>query len=334
MIRTRVITLVGLAAMMLALTACERKITRVEAASGPQACTDCHVADDLITGKEAQWALSGHGTGTAFEEEGTRASCAGCHSGSAFQEMIAAGLKPNQVTSGDPDPTRQDCRACHRIHETYTSADFALRTIQPVAYYAIPNTTYDGGAGNLCANCHQPRRNAPVAVAGVITGINDHWGPHHGPQSSMLLGVGGAGVAGVPMGHYTGVTNTCVTCHMGDDENHTFEPQLAVCQTCHPGATNFDINGIQTEMRALADSLGAELVTLGLINENTIDGHPIVTSAPENQGIALWNWLTVHHEDRSFGVHNPVYTRALLQEGLARLAAPAPSPVVARRSSR
>ena len=48
--RTRVITLVGLAAMMLALTACERKITRVENASTAQACTDCHVSDDLITG--------------------------------------------------------------------------------------------------------------------------------------------------------------------------------------------------------------------------------------------------------------------------------------------
>jgi len=315
---------VALAAAMLALTACERKITRVETASEPQACTDCHVANNLITGKETQWAVSGHGTGTAFEEEGTRASCAGCHSGNAFQEMIAGGLSPNQVTSGDTDPTRQDCRACHMIHDTYTMADFALRTTQPVAFYAVPGTTYDGGEGNLCVNCHQPRRNAPVASNGVISGISEHWGPHHGPQSAMLLGKVGAGVTGgAPMGHYTGVTNTCVSCHLGGDANHTFEPQLAVCVTCHTGATNFDINGVQTFVEQLSDSLGDELVSLNLIDVNTADGHPIVTSAPENQGIALWNWLYVAHEDKSKGVHNPAYAIALLQEGLARLAPPA-----------
>jgi hypothetical protein len=239
-------------------------------------------------------------------------------------------LHPNQLTEGDENPTRQDCRACHQIHETYTMQDFALRTMTPVALYAIPGSTFDGGEGNLCVNCHQPRRNAPVAVNGVITGISTHWGPHHGPQSSMLLGVGGAIVAGTPHGHYGGVTNTCVHCHMGDGRDHHFEPEVANCQTCHVGATDFDINGRQTEIRALADSLGAKLVAAGLLSENSIDGHPIVTSAPENQGNALWNWLYVHHEDRSDGVHNYPYTKALLEAGLAAMEAPPPAPLMAR----
>ena len=308
--------------------ACDRNTTYVEEVSGPAGCADCHEDGNLITGKQAQWEVSRHGTGTSFEEEGGNKSCAGCHSGNAFQKMIAAGLAPNAVPEGDTDPTRQDCRACHQIHETYTRQDFALRTTAPVAFYAIPGSTFDGGEGNLCVNCHQPRRNAPVAVNGTVTGISTHWGPHHGPQSSMILGVGGSLVTGGPSGHYS-VDNTCVQCHMGEGDNHTFEPEVERCEGCHPGATDFDINGVQTEMIALADQLGAELVALGLLSENSVDGHPTVTSAPENQAYALWNWLYVHHEDRSFGVHNSDYTRAMLEAGLTALGI-TPAPVSAQ----
>jgi hypothetical protein len=331
---TRVIAMAGLAAATLSLTACERTITNVESETQALACTDCHVDNNLITGKQAQWAQSKHGTGLAYIEEGTNRSCAGCHSGNAFQQRIEAGLHPNQLTDAIDltDPTPQDCRACHQIHETYTMTDFTLRTSTPVSLYAIPGSTFDGGEGNLCVNCHQPRRNAPVAVNGTITGITTHWGPHHGPQSSMLLGVGAAIVTGTPHGHYGGVTNTCVHCHMGDDRDHHFEPEVSRCQTCHVGATSFDINGRQTEIRALADSLGAMLVDAGLLSDNTIDGHPIVTSAPEAQGNALWNWLYVHHEDRSDGVHNYPYTKAMLEAGLAAMATPPPAPLMARSS--
>ena len=338
---TRVIAIAGLAAATLSLTACERTITNVESEQQALACTDCHVSDNLITGKEYQWAESRHGTGTTFLEEGPNRSCAGCHSGIAFQQRIKAGLEPNELTQAVVDslhidlsnPTRQDCRACHQVHETYTKTDFTLRTATPVAFYAIPGSTFDGGQGNLCVNCHQPRRNAPVAVNGIVSGITEHWGPHHGPQSAMLLGVGAALVTGTPHGHYGGVTNTCVHCHMGDGRDHHFEPEVANCQSCHVGATDFDINGRQTEIRALADSLGAELVAAGLLSENSIDGHPIVTSAPEGPAKALWNWLYVHHEDRSDGVHNYPYAKAMLEAGLAAMAAPPPAPPLMARAS-
>jgi hypothetical protein len=310
--------------------ACDRNTTFVEEVAGPAGCTDCHVDDNLITGKHTEWAVSRHGSGTVFEEEGTNKSCAGCHSGNAFQKMIAAGLAPNQVAEGDADPTRQDCRACHKIHETYTKQDLALRTEAPVSFYAIVGSTFDGGQGNLCVNCHQPRRTYPGAVNGIVKGITTHWGPHHGPQSSMILGVGGAGVTdGPPSGHYGAVENTCVHCHMGDGRNHTFEPDVARCQACHPGATDFDINGVQSEVDSLATLLGDQLVALGLLDENSIAGEPIVTQAPEAQAIALWNWLYVHHEDRSRGVHNSDYTIAMLQAGLAALNPP-PAPVAAQ----
>ena len=315
-------TLFALAAIVLlvAVQACDRTITNVVSSDEPLSCGDCHDPSNLITGKQTQWAESGHGTGESYVR-GTRSSCAGCHSGNAFAERVEAGLDPDEVLAGDPDPTRQDCRACHMIHETYTMTDFALKTEAPVDLYAVDGETFDGGEGNLCVGCHQPRRVIPEAVGGVISGISSHWGPHHGPQSSTLLGVAGAGVSDAVSPHYGAVTNTCVDCHMGDGRDHHFEPDVATCQRCHPDATNFDYNGVQSEVAGMIFDLGELLVAAGLIDENTEDGHPIVSEAPEDQAVALWNWILVAHEDKSFGVHNPEYTKALLEEGLTRMGA-------------
>jgi hypothetical protein len=288
-------------------------------AAADLSCAECHNDTTLISGRQTAWSESGHGSGGAFVR-GTSSSCAGCHSGGAFSARIAAGLTPAELEEGDPHPTRQDCRACHQIHTTYTGDDFALETTDPVALYAVEGVTYDGGSGNLCVNCHQPRRVYPGAEDGVVTGITQHWGPHNGPQSAMLLGVDGAGVEqGDDSAHYRMIDDTCVSCHMGEDGSHSFAPVLAVCQECHEDAENFDINGVQTEVQALLDELGELLVAEGVLSENSPDGHPTVEEAPENVAIALYNWIYVAHEDKSLGVHNSDYTRALLQAGLDAL---------------
>jgi hypothetical protein len=281
-------------------------------------CVGCHNDTTLIAGKETAWGETLHGTGEAFGRA-TSAGCAGCHSGGGFSAMVAAGQNPGEVEAGDPNPTRQDCRACHQIHTTYTSEDWALETTDPVALYAVEGSTFDGGQGNLCVNCHQPRRGFPAAENGVITGITEHWGPHHGPQSAMLLGVGGAGAEGQPHIHYTAVENTCVGCHMGETASHSFAPSVAACQACHADAENFDINGVQTEIQAELDRLGEALVAAGVLSDITVDGHPTVTEAPEGLATALYNWIYIAHEDKSLGVHNPAYTRALLEAAFAAL---------------
>jgi hypothetical protein len=280
-------------------------------------CTECHNDTTVIAGKTAAVNMSLHGTGTSFLR-GTSASCAGCHSGGAFSERIAAGLHPGEVEAGDPNPTRQDCRTCHQIHTSYTGDDFALETTDAVALFAIEGATFDGGEGNLCVNCHQPRRDFPAAENGIITGISEHWGPHHGPQSAMMLGVGGAGVeGGSPSDHYNAVEGTCVGCHMGEESSHTFEPEVARCVECHgDDVDSFDIEGVQTQVQAMLDELGELLVAEGVLSENSPEGHPTVTEAPENVAIALYNWIYVAHEDKSLGIHNPEYTMAMLQAGL------------------
>jgi hypothetical protein len=288
-----------------------------EAAAVDLTCMECHNDTTLLTGKETAWSESVHGTGTAFAR-GTSAGCAGCHSGGGFVAMVAAGQTPADVESGDPEPTRQDCRTCHNIHTSYTGADWALTTTDPVTLYAFEGETYDGGAGNLCANCHQPRRQIDEAVDGMVEVDSTHWGPHHGPQSAMLLGLGGAGdVEGRASAHSTAmVADTCVTCHVGEADNHTFEPDVSACVACHADAEDFDIDGVQSDVQAMLDELEEILVAKGLLDE---EGEPVVGSYPEAEAAALWNWIFVNHEDKSLGVHNAAYTKALLEASLTAL---------------
>jgi hypothetical protein len=278
-------------------------------------CTVCHDDTTLITGKQTGLSEAVHGTGEAYVR-GTSAGCAGCHSGGAFSAMVAQGLRPDQVEAGDPNPTRQDCRACHQVHTSYTEADWALETTAAVPLFAFENVTFNGGKGNLCANCHQPRR--AIAAADPNDNIavtSTHWGPHHGPQSAMLLGVGGAGdVTGKASFHSRMIADTCVTCHIGPDMKHTFEAITSGCAECH--GEDFDIDGKQAEVEALIVQLGDLLKAKGLLDEA---GHPVVGIYPAAQASALWNYIFISIEDGSLGVHNPPYTKALLEAGIAAL---------------
>ncbi|MHC4165788.1 MAG: hypothetical protein ACYSWQ_02395 [Planctomycetota bacterium] len=277
-------------------------------------CMSCHDDTTQITGKETGLSEAVHGTGDAYVR-GTRSSCAGCHSGGAFSAMVAAGLGPNQVEAGDPNPTRQDCRTCHQIHVGYTADDWALETTAPVNLYAFGELDFDGGKGNLCANCHQPRRTiaAPDPNDNIAV-TSTHWGPHHGPQSAMLLGTGGAGdVAGSPSFHYRLIGDTCVTCHIGPDMVHTFESVSSSCEACH--SEDEDLGGAQAAVAAKIVELHDLLEAKGLYH----DGHPVVGVYPAAEAQALWNYIFIAVEDGSLGTHNAPYTNALLDASIAAL---------------
>ncbi|UCC98709.1 MAG: hypothetical protein JSW66_02195 [Phycisphaerales bacterium] len=297
-------------------------------------CIECHDDTTLITGAKTAWSESVHGTGESYGR-GTRSSCAACHSGGAFSAMVAAGLTPDTVKAGDPNPTRQDCRACHQIHTSYTAGDWALETIDPVVLYAFENEIYVGGKGNLCANCHQPRRvidGYVDDVNGVTNVSSSHWGPHHGPQSAMLLGVGGASAEGYASGH-SYVLDTCVTCHLSENATHTFEANADACTSCHGEVDDFDIGGLQTEIEELIVQLRDLLLAKGLLAEETeyeisddgvieevvVGYHPVVGVYPSAEAAALWDYIFIAIEDGSVGVHNPRYTKNMLNASIAAL---------------
>ena len=232
--------------------------------------------------------------------------------------MIAAGQNFSQVESGDADPTHQDCRTCHQIHTTFTGADWALETDAPVSF-VVSGLTFDGGAGNLCANCHQARRYIEGFVdttdATKYTSTTSRFNTHLSVQGDILMGSAGFGVEGKPGAHYAMVENTCVGCHMGETANHLFEPQLAACQECHADAESYDVNGAQTAVVERMAELEAALQAAGLLDA---EGAVIPGTWDEAQATALWNYEVIE-EDASMGIHNPNYINAMLDAAFAAL---------------
>jgi len=288
-----------------------------EVVAADLSCTECHNDTTLIVSKEAQFRENSvHGTGESFVRgEGT--NCAGCHGTEGAQARIAAGLPPHDPSvEGVVNVSPFDCRTCHQIHTTYTRADFALTGDGQPAPMEMTGGTYDGGLGNLCANCHQIRNELPVAADGNIDlGTDTRFGTHYGVEAQMLLGVGGLGVEGSPSPHYQIVEDTCVACHMGEERNHTYLPDVERCQACHTDLEDFDFNSVQTEIEGMLAEVHELLIASGIMNE---EGRSIPGVYPEEIAMAMWNYKLVEY-DQSMGVHNSDYARALLTQALEAL---------------
>jgi hypothetical protein len=224
-------------------------------------------------------------------------------------------LDPDEVEEGIANPTPQNCRTCHDIHTDFTLDDFSLTTTDPVTLF-VSGETFDMGDGNLCASCHQPRAAAPQVGGGDVEITSRYWGPHYGTQSTTLLGIGGYGEPGNPSAHYTYVEDGCPQCHMVN-QNHTLEPDLDGCQSCHAELDTFDRNDVQTDVQALIDELAELLVAAGLLDA-VEDGHPVPGTYSEAQAGALWNYRFVT-PDGSLGVHNSFYIKKLLEDSIDAL---------------
>jgi len=201
-----------------------------------------------------------------------------------------------------------------------------LRTVEPVdllmyrsADPTAPAVTINLGPGsNLCSNCHQPRRVGPDLTTDS-TYVHSHYGPHHGPQSTTLAGLGAAELGTgypAPGSGSAHVTNSdCITCHMHSSD-HTWEPSLESCNTsdCHNGSiTTVTDNSRQNSFKTLMSTLESKLVTAGLLDAS---GHEIVGTYPSDEVAALYNyfWLL---DDRSNGVHNFPYMETLANNSIA-----------------
>lgn len=293
---------------------------------GTDTCSQCHNDTDVIKARQVQVAASVHATGGNFERNS--ADCAICHTSQGFAERVEIG---SIDISDVKDPTAINCRTCHDIHTTYTEDDFGLSTNAPVTL-ELTGDTFDGGAGNLCASCHQPRwsYSVPEEGGGDYEITSGYWGPHYGTQSATLLGVAGYGKSTGESIHYKAVDDTCATCHMGDAYGaqaggHTFKmsyeyhgsdvDNVAGCTSCHSEIEDFDRNGLQTDVQALKDELKAALLADGIMDDTE---HAVPGTYVANRAGALWNYLIVKY-DHSTGVHNPAYIKTLLRTGIEAL---------------
>ncbi len=289
-------------------------------------CSKCHNDTTVVLAKQIQAANSVHMTGSAFER--SQKDCAICHTNEGFNERIAAGKM--EIAGDIKDPTPPNCRTCHKIHSTFTENDFALRTSDPVKIQ-LTGDTVDLGKGNICASCHQPRWAEKVPqVGGADIEIKSiRFGPHHGVQSTMVAGVAAYGekFTGSSV-HYKAVKDGCTTCHMAnaygnqagghtlnmayDYHGHELD-NVAGCLSCHEGIKNFDRNGLQTDVKALAEELKKLLIAKGIMNPE--DGLAKPGKYPSGLVGAFWNYKLVE-DDGSHGVHNPQFTKAILKAAI------------------
>ena len=305
----------------------------IDGKDGNATCGVCHDNSELVETKILQWGASIHATGGNYERNGT--SCAPCHTSQGFKERILTG---EQVTAATiQDPSNINCYTCHFIHDTYTVDDWALRTTDPVTLWIDETVTLDFGNGNLCVPCHQTRVATIPDVNNPDVDYNvssSRFGPHHGPQSTVLTGnafymVGG----GYSNSMHEDATGGCIQCHMADAfgsqaGGHSFnityeyhgseEFNLLGCVECHGSTDDAEaaIEEWEPEFMALSTELGTLLVAEGIYNVET--GLANTGTYSNRVAGAYWNFITLV-EDRSMGIHNPKFVKKVLENTIASL---------------
>lgn len=306
---------------------------------GNQACLVCHTQ----AGMDAigvQYASSAHAMpGFELGYAGVRSGCMECHSNEGY-EYHSVGYYPSENLDF---ASKINCGTCHGNHVSLEAGLTApMRTDAPVISKADGETVFDfEGSSNTCAYCHQSRANgteyseAYAVGDSIFTNGGDliaiqhadsvylsssHASPHYTTMTNTIFGVGGyTPEPGNVMNAHK--RKGCVGCHMGEAEEgkenggHTMMATVTSCTGCHPSATDFDYKGVQTEIHKAEEAVAEGLVSAGILDA---DHGAVVGVYHKDVFEAYWNYKIVHY-DASQGVHNPDYTRQLLNAAKNRL---------------
>jgi len=126
----------------------------VDGVDGNSTCLECHTQAnmDAITGA---FNMHKHATGSSWAR-GTSGSCGRCHSHDGFVEFARSGVEIAASVS-----TPLECSSCHTNHESLEDGISApFWQFESVASVAVEGASYHYESGNLCASCHQARRDA------------------------------------------------------------------------------------------------------------------------------------------------------------------------------
>jgi hypothetical protein len=325
-------------------------------------CGNCHAIDAL------QQRVSGN-VGTT--DGGVVANLAG---GELQYRDPATGALSSANYTGSATVAEVYCTTCHAVtdandpHKTglpWTPGSFPLQlpgdggTVfvekSPSTVAVTGTNAGNFGPGNTCMTCHRSRVDVtnyipPTGVA--ITSVR--WGPHEGPQADLFTGVGGYHFKGQTYGQSTHEQKlSCVDCHMvpvadnGNVPDHSFNPNLSACTSCHATATTFDVNGFEGDVKAAMTQIEAWLngpIAGGDAGTNPTGALTRATSAPytaltaaqlgdgnwsedqpvpgatiggapitQDQAGAIYNYLLVARGG-AYGVHNPKYIGQILYD--------------------
>ncbi len=336
----------AVALLLLGSIGCEREITGNAQSvdqTASSACFDCHGDQDLsLVQARIQYENSIHFVGENVDRNHLNNSfyraCEPCHTSEGFLASLSG-----ESTDGSHF-TAIHCFTCHQPHSSIEGLQ--VRVTAAVALQ--DGTSFDRGSANICAGCHQSRRDVNTTVVDG-TELDTRFGPHYSNQADMLIGANAYEYDGYNYAKsaHSLAPQGCVHCHMSQSSfetigGHAFNMRdddaelenITGCNdenySCHGGDIddldhvaeadfdwNGDIEGIQTEVHGLLDSLQVLLINAGLIEEDDGEIHPVddrfVTTA-DSVG-ALYNWLFVE-EDRSVGVHNTDYAVGLLRSAI------------------
>ena len=205
-----------LVALMLFGFGCDREVNYPSANDqvSLSSCFTCHGEDGKILAAQGEWQNSVHASGNNvdYTNRGGTDDCTRCHDHQGFLDYLSTGT----VNGPYAQVSAIHCFTCHSPHER---GNLTLRT--EAAYTLENGDVFNHGDANLCANCHHSRISADDIVDSME--VNRYWGPHHGPQSDLLVGTNGYEFTGYDYEnspHAYAVENGCVGCHMGHAETH------------------------------------------------------------------------------------------------------------------
>lgn len=336
------LTIILLAVTLIAVWGCERKVVNEivhqnNGLGGAEACMECHGDNDLaMSAASAQWQRSKHAEGetTVINANIGDGNCERCHTAEGFIAYI----------TGVPfDSSHYSSIGCFTCHAPHTTGTLDLRWTEPTIL--ANGFSFEHGEANLCAKCHQSRRNVNTYVADSVK-LSSRFGPHHSNQGDMLAGTGGYEYQGYSYQnspHTNVAENACINCHMAPSigvelGGHTWTMAAETVEgemlnvvgcndeLCHsPALEDFNFNGKVDTMLATLDSLGSALYDADLavyIIDSTVSPFD-TTYGPKADKIvkdrdssgAVYNYMFIK-EDRSKGVHNTRYALGLLRSAL------------------
>ncbi len=319
-------------------------------------CGQCHgpTHDEWEASKHSQLVASPiSSTATSPASSGQNSRCFLCHGGQARAQFTENGIDPSvmtltQITNVANDilntnPNSATCVTCHNPHAKTGNLTGAGKEVQ---LYHSESLTDSSGIGpgtvatqftavnQICGQCHNGR--GTTATDAYLTANTSRSSVHHSNQFNSLLGVGGwEGVGGPPQrsGTHALAPGQCATCHM-PLSRHTMTVSVDNgCQPCHSSADAAsraatlkaevvnNLTSLSTRMGNWAQTTFGD-PTFWDYTSNIATGKtaPKQTLIPIQVKRARHNYYYVITSG-DYGVHNPAYTRYLLQVAADNLTA-------------
>ena len=241
------------------------------------------------------------------------------------------------------------CESCHGPGSKHVAAD--SNEARKMNITRIPKSKF------TCYNCHTGSSSgfkmlenpvAPVDQASLATQNPGFRGAHHASAAAMIEGVLGYNYPTPQPSPHSTLQNACIDCHLQPKispangkvdhgarqlvpNTNTSRPQ---CITCHGAAAQSELP-LQTGVKEMLIKLGGEdpadpgepdvNAAGGLLNAYQVAHHIDLTTnnKPNDPAViaykgARWNFKYVM-SDLSEGVHNPGFTRKLLEDAIEAL---------------